>query len=77
MKKQTEETFQNEFETKLTEEFEGLVDQIFYLKMRAEAYCKQEEPSEYFLRTLQCIQWVCDNYAFAPYEKNRGPRRSP
>lgn len=65
----TEKTYQSEFEEKLTDEFEGLIEQIYDVKRRAEAYCEQEDASDYFKRTVQCMNWVCDNYAFAPYEE--------
>ena len=55
-------------EERITNEFEELIDKIYELKRIAEAYLEQEEPSPEFERTVKCIQWVCENYAFAPYE---------
>lgn len=59
---------QTDFEQKLSDEFESLIDKIYDVRRRAEAYAEQEDLSPEFERTLKCIQWVCDNYAFAPYE---------
>lgn len=64
-----ETTYQEEFEQAITDEFEELITKIYDVRRRAKAYLEQEEPSPSFERTLKCIDWVCENYAFAPFDE--------